>query len=136
MTVCYNNYFIVSLDITSILKETLHDDQLWYLFGISDKWYDIGISLQVCRNVLDDLKANEDDNIIKLMKVINIWKDTKSSPVTWETVITAIENSNVNNKELTELIHQYIVLSKLLLLCNDVVLLILSLSINCIVQTF
>ena len=102
---------------------------------IRDKWYDIGLSLQVRRNVLDDLKQSEDDNETKLKKVMNIWEDTKSSPDTWETMITAVESPIINNKEIADNIREYLQFSKLLLLSNEVVLLILSLSINCIVQT-
>ena len=123
-----------------MLKETLDEDDLSYLlsllFGISDKWYDIGLSLQVRRNVLDEIKQSENNNYIKLKKVISIWRDTKSSPDTWETMITAAESPVINNKEIADGIRQYLKISKLLLLSNDVVLLILSLSINCIVETF
>ena len=103
---------------------------------ISDKWYDLGLSLQIYSNVLDDLKESDDSNKAKLKRVVNIWKDTKSSSTTWKTVIAAVESPFVNNKETADEICQYLKLSKLLLLSNEVVLLILSLSINCIVQTF
>ena len=137
MTVCYNNYFVVISGITSILKETPTQFHLVYqLSAISDKWYDIGLSLQVCRNVLDEIKQSQDNDETNLKKVTNIWRDTKPSPDTWETIITAVESPVINNKKIADRIRQYLKLSKLLLLSNDVVLLILSLSINCIVQTF
>ena len=137
MTVCYNNYFIVISGITSILKE-FPDERVLFnlLYDISDQWYDIGLSLQVCHNVLDDLKQSEDDDETKLKKVMNIWEDTKSSSTTWETMITAMESPTINNKEIADYIRQYLQFSKLLLLSNEIVSLILSLSINCIVQTF
>ena len=137
MTVCYHNYFIVISGITSILKE-FPDERVLFnlLYDISDQWYDIGLSLQVRRNVLDDLKQSEDDDETKLKKVMNIWEDTKSSSTTWETMITAMESPTINNKEIADYIRQYLQFSKLLLLSNEIVLLILSLSINCIVQTF
>ena len=139
MTVCYNNYFVVISGITSILKETLDEDDLSYLlsllFGIRHKWYDIGLSLQVRRNVLDEIKQSEDNDETKLEKVINIWEETSSS-TTWETMITAVESPVINNKEIANRIRHRLKISKLLLLSNKVVLLILSLSINCIVQTF
>ena len=137
MTVCYNNYFIVISGITSIFKE-FPDERVLFnlLYDISDQWYDIGLSLQVRRNVLDDLKQSEDDDETKLKKVMNIWEDTKSSSTTWETMITAMESPTINNKEIADYIRQYLQFSKLLLLSNEIVLLILSLSINCIVQNF
>ena len=140
MAVYYNNYFIVISGITSILKETPTKSELLELFrlliGISDKWYDIGLSLQVLHNVLDEIKQSEDNDETKLVKVTNIWRDTKSSSNTWETMITAVESPVINNKVIADEIRQYLQSSKLLLLSNEVVLLILSLSINCIVQTF
>ena len=85
MTVFYNNYFIVFSDITSLLKKTPNEEELLLLLeDISDKWYDIGLSLQVHRNVLDDLNQSEDNSETKLDKVINILKNTKSSSNNWE----------------------------------------------------
>ena len=114
-------------DITSILKKTPDEDGLLLqLFHIRHNWYDIGLSLQVRRNVLDDLKQSEDNYQTRLRKVINIWKDTKSSSVTWETVITAMESPIINNKRIADYIRQHLRLGRLLLLSNVVILLILS----------
>ena len=125
MRVCYNNYFFIISDITSILKETLNEDELvLLLIGISNKWYDIGLSLQVRRSILDDLKQSEGDDRTKLNKVINIWKETQPSPDTWETIITAIEDPIVNDKVTADLIRQYLSTgksNKLLLLSNEVI---------------
>ena len=125
MTVCYNNCFVLISDITSILKEAPTNHELSYLLiGISDQWYDIGLSLQVHRNVLDDLKQREDNNYTKLNKLIDVWKQTQPSPDTWETMITAIESPIVNDKETADLIRQYLSTgksNKLLLLSNEVI---------------
>ena len=124
MTVCYNNYFVVISDITSILKETPTEHELFGLLDdISDKWYDIGLSLQVRRNVLDDLKRNQMDND-KLFAVIENFLTSQSSLVNWETVIAAIESPTVNDKETADLIRQYLSTgksNKLLLLSNEVI---------------
>ena len=123
MTVCYNNYFIVISDITSILKEIPTKYELnSVLFNISDKWYDIGLSLQVRCNVLDDLIQSERDD--KLLAVIDNFLTTEPSPVTWETVITAIEGPIVNDKETADLIRQYLSTgksNKILILSNKVI---------------
>ena len=84
---------VVVSDITSILKKTPNERELLCpLIDISHKWYDIGLLLKVPRNVLDDLKQSENDNITKVKKVINIWKGTERSSVTWKMVITAMES--------------------------------------------
>ena len=125
MTVCYNNYFVVISDITSILKETPTKRELFSLLrSISDKWYDIGLSLQVRRNVLDDLKHDQRHNGYKLFAVINNFLTSQSSLVNWETVIGAIESPTVNDKETANLIRQYLSTgksNKLLLLSNEVI---------------
>ena len=123
MTVCYNNYFVVISDITSILKETPTKYELnSVLFNVTDKWYDIGLSLQVYPNVLDDLIQSERDD--KLLAVIDNFLTTEPSPVTWETVITAIESPIVNDKETANLIRHYLSTgksNKLLLLSNELI---------------
>ena len=72
------------------------------LFRIDDKWYEFGIILQVSQNYLDNLKHSWYDNKAKLREVFKIWKHTEPSPVTWETVITGIESSVVNKKDLAD----------------------------------
>ena len=117
--------FCLISDITSVLKETPSKYELFnLLYDISDKWYDIGLSLQVRRNVLDDLKRNQMDNISKLFAVINNFLTSQSSLVNWETVIGAIESPTVNDKETADLIRQYLSTgknNKLLLLSNEVI---------------
>ena len=126
MTVIYKNYFVFISDITSILKETPTENELYdLLYDIRHKWYDIGLSLQVRRNVLNDLKESKDDDPTKLVKVISVSIDAKSSSTTWETMITAAESPVISNKEIADRIRQYLQSSKLLLLSNEFVLLIL-----------
>ena len=123
MTVCYNNYFVVISDITTILKKTPTKYELFeLLYYIRDKWYDIGLSLQVPRNVLDDLRLSKGDNMDNLDAIIDIFQTTQ--PSMWETVITAIESPIVNDKETADLIRQYLSTgksNKLLLLSNEVI---------------
>ena len=125
MTVCYNNYFVVISDITSILKETPTNHELFNLLDdISDKWYDIGLSLQVRRNVLDDLKHDQRGNGYKLFGVIQNFLHRQSSLVNWGRVMAAIESPIVNDKETADLIRQYLSTgksNKLLLLSNEVI---------------
>ena len=83
---------------------------------------------------MNDLKHSQKDNISKLIGVIANCKDTKPSPVTWETMTNAMNNLSINNKEIVNNIYQYLKFGKLLLLSNEVVLLILSLSISYILQ--
>ena len=105
--ICYDNYFIVISGITSKLSEYPTREELWWLLNdINDKLYEIGLSLQIPPNVLDDLKHRE--GIYELLAVINIFLTTQPSTVTWETVINAIESPIVNDKKTADLIHRYL----------------------------
>ena len=74
------------------------------LASISNKWQEIGIALNIEQNVLDGLSSGLADNV-KLAKVIENWMNTQSSPVTWETVISAIEGFVNNKSKADELRH-------------------------------
>ena len=118
-------YFVVISDITCKLKETPTECELHYLlFDIRDKWYVIGLSLQVHRNILDDLKKTLNDHVKNLDEVINNFLTSQPSFVKWETVITAIEGPIVNDKERADEIRQYVSTgksNKLSLLNNEVI---------------
>ena len=94
------NKFVVISDFTTMLMETPTRYELFcLLYDNRDKWYKIGLSLQVHCNVLDNLKHSQVNEYDKLVNVINIWLTSQSSPFTWETVITVIDIPSVNNKE-------------------------------------
>ena len=97
-------------DISNMLKEAPnHDDLLPLLADISHKWYGIGLAFEVHTNELDSLSRNvQYENIAKLSKVIQIWIDTQSSPVIWETVISAIGGPIVDNKSKVDEILEYL----------------------------
>ena len=58
---------------------------------------------------MDDLKESEEDiDLTRLVKVTNIWITTRPSPVTWESVISAVESPIVNDKASANLIRQYL----------------------------
>ena len=98
---------------------------LLYMFDINDKWYDIGLSLWVRRNVLNDLKSSQKNDVEKLSAVIENFLTTQPSPVSWKIVITATESHCGNNKALTDRIRQYLNTGKksikVLLLSNEVI---------------
>ena len=89
------------LGIVGILRQTPDTVTLCHLLiDIDCMWYEIGLSLGVHLSVLDNLKRSQGCSYYKLKKVIQNWKDTKPSPITWETVISAIESPFVNSKKI------------------------------------
>ena len=95
-----------SIDILKVSPN--HDEALSQLADISAKWEEIGLALKVSRNELDDLQRDHSSKTIKLSKVITLWIESESSPVSWETVISAIEGPIVNNKQKAKEIHDYL----------------------------
>jgi hypothetical protein len=80
------------------MRPELHE-LLRLLAPISQKWDDIGIALRVDRHIIERLRHNETDNIIRLSEILQVWMD-KDEDATWETVIQAIEGPIVDNKAL------------------------------------
>ena len=83
------------------------------LADIDNNWYEIGLSLEVGDNVLNGLRYQEMKNILKLDQVLLSWIETESSPVTWDTMITAIEGPLVNNVQKAKKILEYLTKGKL-----------------------
>ena len=97
-----------------ILEDTPDKHELLDLLAdIKDKWYEIGLSLKVGDDVLNGLTSEKIENIIKLDKVLQSWITTKSSPVTWDTVIAAMKGRLVKNVQKAEEIIKYLTKGKL-----------------------
>ena len=55
------------------------------------------MALRVSSDVLSGLRTSQEENEVKLGQVIHTWQTSKPSPVTWKTVISAIEGKFVKN---------------------------------------
>ena len=65
------------------------------------------IALDVDRGFAKGLSG--DDNVEKLDEIIGKWMTTRSCPVTWRTIIEAVESDTLgNNKELAEKIMDWL----------------------------
>ena len=84
-----------------------HYDLLGRLAEIKHKWYELGLSLQVKQNVLESLQDGTND-MKKLNKVLTSWRDTESSPVTWENIIESVEGSIVEQVPTAQKIREYL----------------------------
>ena len=105
--------FFLLTDISVVLREAPGHTELCRLLAtINHEWNEIGLAFSVSHNVLEGLRLERDSNIRKLSQVISSWIETKSSPVTWETVISAIEGPIVNNKNKADEIRDYLTTSK------------------------
>ena len=75
---------------------------------MDQQWFQIGDALRVPYNVLSGLQASPEANIVKLRHVIHTWRTSQPSPVTWKTVISAIEGRIVKNVAKANEIRDYL----------------------------
>ena len=78
------------------------------LADISANWELIGIALGVLQNDLKGLQQENIDKKVKLSRVIAKWMETESTPVSWETLISAIEGPIVENKKKAKEIRDHL----------------------------
>ena len=71
-------------------------------------WNEIGLSLRVGDNILKGLQSEMKSNTLKLNEVIDSWITTKSSPVTWDALINAIEGPIVKNVQKADEIKEHL----------------------------
>ena len=104
-------FFVVISDISG--TSTLDSDTVAHLLmDIAHKWYEIGLSLRVHCSFLDDLKRSPGCSYKKLKKIIEFWIDTGPSPVTWGTIISAIDSYPVNENKIANRMRQNLKHSK------------------------
>ena len=85
-----------------------HHDLLKLLAKIKHKWYELGLSLRVEESVLESCLQASTNDIKKLNKILTSWRDTKSSPVTWENIIESVEGTIVEQVSTAEKIREYL----------------------------
>ena len=96
-------------------KAPTEHELLNLLADISNLWREIGLSLNVPRNILGDLKCSLESNAIKLSEVIHSWlTTTESHLITWKTVIDAIKGPIVNHVTKANALHQHLTKGKLI----------------------
>ena len=83
-------------------------DLLNLLACIKHKWNEVGSSLGVQTCVLNGLSQSNKTNMVRLTEVLTSWRDTTSSPVTWENIIRSVEGPIVGQHATAETIREYL----------------------------
>ena len=78
------------------------------LAPIAHNWYNVGLALDVRDGVLMSLEHSKYSDLMRLSSVIQSWIDTQSMPVTWETVISAVESPIVDNMKVATNLREYL----------------------------
>lgn len=99
----------ISIDSYDIFDRRIDAHILLNLLAeIDSYYYEIGLSLRLSLNFLRSLRLRNEGCAIKLNEVIYTWIHTQSSPVTWNTVISAIEGPIVRNLMKANEIREYL----------------------------
>ena len=99
MCMCYFYSISFISDPADVLKKAPDKiDVLLLLANLRARWKTIGLALRVGSDTLDGLSQSLQPNTDKLADVIGAWISTKPSPVTWETLIDAIEGPLLQHK--------------------------------------
>ena len=109
MYVCVILYYFFLSDVADVFKNAPDELKVLELLAdISARWKIIGIALKIRGNTLDGIDGKNVINRLKLNSVIEAWKSTKSSPYTWETLISAIGGPIVDHKAKADEIRAYV----------------------------
>ena len=97
--------FFLALDLRKVINE---------LDSVVSKWFQIGIQLGVSESRLHQIEADHRTSDRCLSEVIIFWLNgNTNADITWESLITALEASGVNEKGLAKsLIQKYGVATK------------------------
>ena len=94
-------------------KEPDTRDLLELLAEIDYSWDKIGTSLRVDYKIIEGLHRSNEDNGYKLHVILQKWKESKSSPLTWENIITEVEGPIVGNfKRVADKIRKHLSMNK------------------------
>ena len=103
----YITHWSFSLIIIVEKSTTIHDI-LEQLIPIDSRWRELGNSLRLSSNYLDELAQSNITNQIRLERVLQKWidLDSQESPVNWKTIIDVVEGPLVQNKALAMKMYQ------------------------------
>ena len=72
------------------------------LFGVSNKWYDIGLQLLLSANDLDSIEANSNSTQHCLREMLKRWLRRVNPHPTWKAVVDALKSVVVGEETLAQ----------------------------------
>ena len=83
-------------------------DAVEVLVPIKDRWYIIGVVLEVSRPDLDSLNESNNSVEVNLAKMIDKWLDQYAEKATWEVLLEAVEGKTVNSQQTGQKIREFL----------------------------
>jgi hypothetical protein len=95
-------------ELSEILSQTPDQPELLeQLADISHKWRHIGIALGIKQRVIQSLRTNENDDIVRLDGVLQAWREGKDS-ITWKKIIEVLEGDIVAMNSHADKLKEYL----------------------------
>ena len=96
-------------DISQIIsKVPARKDAVEVLMPIKNKWYIIGVALEVSSTDLHNLKDSNNPVEVNLANMIGIWLDTRAKEATWEILLKAVEGKIVDSQQTGQMIREFL----------------------------
>ena len=84
------------------------DDLLKLMFRICSWWPTIGDCLGIESEELDSLRFSNQRDVDKLSKVLQLWMERMTKPVTWNTILEVIGSPPIENKPVVVEIERFL----------------------------
>ena len=93
----------------NLLENTPENSDLLNLLStIHNKWYIIGARLGIKTGQLDCLISSNQHDDVKLSKVLQLWMDGMTKPVTWNTILDVIGSPPIQNESVVMDIEKFL----------------------------
>ena len=78
------------------------------LVDVTDKWRPFGVQLRISNSKLNVIEKNNSSEEERFSAVLEYWMDNPSekAPLTWETIVKALESPNVEKGALAKKIRK------------------------------
>ena len=91
-----------------ISKVPARKDAVEVLMPIKNKWYMIGVALEISSGDLDSLKFSNNSVDENLANMIGTWLDKCGEEATWEVLLDAVEGKIVDSQQTGQMIRDFL----------------------------
>ena len=91
-----------------ISKVPARKDAVEVLMPIKNKWYMIGVALEISSGDLDSLKFSNNSVDENLAYLIGTWLDKHGKEATWDVLLKAVEGNIVDSQQTGQKIHGFL----------------------------
>ena len=91
-----------------ISKVPTRKDAIEILMPIKNKWYMIGVALEVSSGDLNSIQDSKSSVEVNLANMIDKWLDTHAKKATWEVLLKAVEGKIVDSQQTGQKIRKFL----------------------------